>query len=65
MTYLPDEMIKRRRAVEFAVENTRIEGGTITPEIKVLMDRWAAGEMTDDDLMAAVTGGFDGAEEAS
>ncbi len=35
----------------FAIANTEIEGGTITPETRALMDAWVREEIDDEELM--------------
>ncbi len=45
------DLARRRDAVRFAIANTRIEGLTVSPEAEALFERWARGEIDDDDLM--------------
>ena len=39
--------------MRFAIANTEIDGGNVTPETKALLDAWAEGDLTDDDLLGA------------
>ncbi len=55
----PDEAIServgfwhRRLAVRFALDNTRLEGGSVSPEARRRMDDWAEGKLSDDELMS-------------
>lgn len=45
------EIAKRKDAVRFAIANTEIEGLTVSLEAVALLERWARGEITDDDLL--------------
>lgn len=48
-----DERKRRKKAVQFAVANTRLAGGVVVPETLALMQQWAAGELTDAELIDA------------
>jgi hypothetical protein len=39
------------RAAQFAIENTRLEGGTLSPETLALLEDWVSGEISDDELL--------------
>ncbi len=45
------EIAKRKDAVRFAIANTEIEGLTVSPEAVALLERWARGEINDDELL--------------
>ena len=45
---------RRRLAVQFAIDNTRLEGGTVSPGTHQRMEDWAEGRITDDELMSGV-----------
>jgi hypothetical protein len=38
----------RRKAVDSAIANTRLEGGTVSAETRRLMEEWVTGKLTDD-----------------
>ena len=42
---------KRRDAVRFAIANTEIEGLSVSAEAQALLERWARGEIDDDELL--------------
>lgn len=56
---MPESTIKRkplppptrREAVRFSIASTRLAGQKVIPEMEMLLDRWAEGGVTDDELM--------------
>ncbi len=46
------ELTKRRDAVRFAIANTTIEGLSVSPEAQALLERWARGEIGDEELLS-------------
>jgi Antitoxin VbhA len=45
--------MSRADAIRVSIANTEIDGGAVLPETRALMDRWASGELSDDELLAA------------
>ncbi|WP_207765637.1 antitoxin VbhA family protein [Pleomorphomonas carboxyditropha] len=45
-----EEQIRRQDSVRYALASTRIEGLPITPDTEALLDAWARGEISDDEL---------------
>ena len=45
------ERAKRQKAMDFAIENTRLEGGTVSPEARAIMKKWVDGELSDDEMI--------------
>ena len=48
------ERSRRQEAVDFARHNVGLEGFTLTPEAEVLFARFVKGDLTEDELNAAV-----------
>ena len=48
-----DGVAARRKGVDFAIENTRLSGGTVSMEARRLLEEWVTGKLTDDELLAA------------
>jgi hypothetical protein len=42
----------REEAVRFAIANTEIDGGVVTEETKRILQDWAVGKLTDEELLA-------------
>jgi hypothetical protein len=45
--------MSRADAIRVSIANTEIDGGTVLPETRALMHRWASGELSDEELLAA------------
>ena len=48
------ERARRARAVSFGAGSTRLEGGVLSPEAETINARYVAGELAEDEWIAAV-----------
>ena len=53
-TAAADERSRRQKAVDYARGSVRLEGFVLDPDIEALNARYVAGELTSDELTAAI-----------
>ena len=55
MVLPPEEVSRRRDAIRRSVADTELEGGQVSPETRALMEVYAQGLMTEQDVIDSIT----------